>query len=66
MQDRIIQISIARPIEKGSAEQAKQFNFSFEGSLVEFERLQKGINDVIEQILWDKTPKKIVNKEPNI
>ncbi len=54
--DRVIQISIARPVEKGSNEQAKMFNFSFEGSLTEFEVLQKGIDTVIQKILWDKAP----------
>jgi hypothetical protein len=41
-------------VEKGSGEQAKAFNFSFEGGLSDFERLQRGVDEVICKILWDK------------
>ena len=62
--DNPINITIARPVMKGSNEQAKQFGFSFEGSLQDFDKLQKGVDEVISRILWDKADKAPIVKEP--
>ncbi len=58
--ERTIQITLQRPVSKGSNEQGKKFDFAFEGNLTDFEVLQRGINEVVEKILWDKQDNKTV------
>ena len=58
VKDYPIQITISRPIPQEEVGQAKSFGFSFKGNLADFERVQKGVDEVVSRILWEKEGEK--------